>query len=80
MSLLYESINTLITGVPDHIPSIQLAAQKLNIMLDDSDQNLKYLGLLALGQILKHHPKYVSPLKEKIIKCLDDKDERYSSF
>ena len=76
MSLLYESINTLITGVPDHIPSIQLATQKLNIMLDDSDQNLKYLGLLALGHILKHHPKYVSPLKEKIIKCLDDKDER----
>lgn len=44
-------------------------------MLDDNDQNLKYLSLQALTKILTNHPKYVQPLREKIISCLDDKDE-----
>lgn len=36
---------------------------------------MKYLGLLALGKILKTHPKSVSSHKDLILACLDDKDE-----
>ncbi|XP_033636373.1 AP-3 complex subunit delta-1-like isoform X3 [Asterias rubens] len=75
MSLLYECINTVISGMPDHSASIQLCVQKLRILIEDTDQNLKYLGLLAMGKILKTHPKSVQSHKDLILDCLDDKDE-----
>ncbi|XP_052256781.1 AP-3 complex subunit delta-1-like isoform X1 [Dreissena polymorpha] len=82
MSLLYECINTVIavlisvsTGIPNHTASIQLCVQKLRILIEDSDQNLKYLGLLAMSKILQTHPKSVQTHKDLILQCLDDKDE-----
>ena len=82
MSLLYECINTVIavlisisSGLPNHNSSIQLCVQKLRILIEDSDQNLKYLGLLAMGKILKTHPKSVQAHKDLVLSCLDDKDE-----
>lgn len=82
MSLLYECINTVIavlisisSGMPNHTASIQLCVQKLRILIEDSDQNLKYLGLLAMSKILKTHPKSVQAHKDLILVCLDDKDE-----
>ncbi|VDK22932.1 unnamed protein product [Taenia asiatica] len=52
-----------------------LCVQKLRILIEDSDQNLKYLGLLAMGKILRHHPKSVQAHKDLILACLDDRDE-----
>ncbi|XP_078484816.1 AP-3 complex subunit delta-1 isoform X1 [Ciona intestinalis] len=82
MSLLYECINTVVqvlisftSGMQDHGSSIQLCVQKLRILIEDSDQNLKYLGLLAMSRILKTHPKAVQAHKDLILQCLDDKDE-----
>ncbi|CAL8088966.1 unnamed protein product [Orchesella dallaii] len=82
MSLLYECINTVIavlisisTGMPNHNASIELCVQKLRILIEDSDQNLKYLGLLAMSKILTTHPKSVQAHKDLIMRCLDDKDE-----
>nr|XP_039258298.1 AP-3 complex subunit delta-1-like isoform X2 [Styela clava] len=75
MSLLYECINTVIQGMTDHSSSIQLCVQKLRILIEDADQNLKYLGLLAMSRILKSHPKAVQSHKDLILQCLDDKDE-----
>ncbi|CAB3405361.1 unnamed protein product [Caenorhabditis bovis] len=81
MSLLYECINTVIAVLisisagGDHTASIQLCVQKLGVLIEDSDQNLKYLGLLAMGKILKTHPKAVQAHKDIVLRCLDDKDE-----
>ncbi|UJR37094.1 hypothetical protein I4U23_029798 [Adineta vaga] len=82
MSLLYECINTVIavlvsisSGLPNHNASIQLCVQKLRILIEDSDQNLKYLGLLAMSRILQTHPKSVQQHNDLILQCLDDKDE-----
>ena len=83
MSLLYECINTVIAvlisisneGPGDHTPSIQLCVQKLGVLIEDSDQNLKYLGLLAMGRILTTHPKAVQAHKDIVMRCLDDKDD-----
>nr|CAH8863356.1 unnamed protein product [Trichobilharzia regenti] len=82
MSLLYECINTVVavlisisSGIPSHQASIQLCVQKLRILIEDSDQNLKYLGLLAMRKILLYHPQSVQPHKDLILSCLDDKDE-----
>ncbi|XP_062504625.1 AP-3 complex subunit delta-1-like isoform X2 [Corticium candelabrum] len=75
MSLLYECVNTMIAAVPSHTASMQLCVTKLRVMIEDPDQNLKYLGLLSLGRILKYHPKVVQAHKDMILKCLEDKDE-----
>ncbi len=82
MSLLYECINTVIavlisisSGMPNHSAAIQLCVQKLRILIEDSDQNLKYLGLLAMSQILKTNPKSVQGHKDLVMQCLDDGDE-----
>lgn len=82
MSLLYECINTVIavlisisSGMPGHAASVQLCVQKLRILIEDTDQNLKYLGLLAMSRILKSHPKSVQAHKDLVLACLDDKDE-----
>ncbi|XP_005107703.1 AP-3 complex subunit delta-1 isoform X2 [Aplysia californica] len=82
MSLLYECINTVTavlvsisSGIPNHSASIQLCVQKLRILIEDSDQNLKYLGLLAMSRILASHPKSVQGHKDLILQCLDDRDE-----
>uniref|UniRef100_A0A8C5SS45 AP-3 complex subunit delta-1 n=1 Tax=Laticauda laticaudata TaxID=8630 RepID=A0A8C5SS45_LATLA len=75
MSLLYECVNTVIKRLIIYILSLQLCVQKLRILIEDSDQNLKYLGLLAMSKILKTHPKSVQSHKDLILQCLDDKDE-----
>ena len=81
MSLLYECINTVtavlisIAAAGDYSASIQLCVQKLGVLIDDTDQNLKYLGLLAMGRILQTHPKAVQAHKDIVLACLDDKDE-----
>ncbi|CAG8460406.1 2683_t:CDS:10 [Rhizophagus irregularis] len=79
MSLLYECIHTVITGGMLNLGgnSDSLAAMcvnKLRIFLEDTDQNLKYVGLLALAKILPTHPKLVSEHKDIILKCIDDPD------
>ena len=58
MSLLYECINTLIQA-KSYQPKgegnntlIQLCVDKLRILIEDNDQNLKYLGLLSMIKIL----------------------------
>uniref|UniRef100_A0A7N8X0T3 Adaptor related protein complex 3 subunit delta 1 n=1 Tax=Mastacembelus armatus TaxID=205130 RepID=A0A7N8X0T3_9TELE len=77
MSLLYECVNTVIAGQYYGVQGIaySLCVQKLRILIEDSDQNLKYLGLLAMSKILKTHPKSVQSHKDLILQCLDDKDE-----
>eukprot|EP00795_Rhopilema_esculentum_P004963 gene4963-21309_t len=75
MSLLYECIKTVISGLSDHMPSIQLCVSKLRLLIEDPDQNLKYLGLLSLNKILATVPKAVQPHKDLILQCLDDRDE-----
>ncbi|NIG61730.1 hypothetical protein BU61_10847 [Pontoporia blainvillei] len=73
-----SSVSVLISlssGMPNHSASIQLCVQKLRILIEDSDQNLKYLGLLAMSKILRTHPKSVQAHKDLVLQCLDDKDE-----
>ncbi|RUS21844.1 adaptin N terminal region-domain-containing protein [Endogone sp. FLAS-F59071] len=84
MSLLYECIYTVITGgfldattASDPTQATALAAMcvnKLRTFLEDQDQNLKYIGLLALGKILPTHPKLVAEHKDLILECIDDPD------
>ncbi|KAF9105667.1 AP-3 complex subunit delta [Mortierella sp. GBA35] len=85
MSLLYECIHTVIaggmlatTGSGSNAESANMLAAtcvtKLRTFLEDPDQNLKYIGLLALTKILPTHPHLVGEHKDIILKCIDDPD------
>ncbi|KAI9018737.1 adaptin N terminal region-domain-containing protein [Phycomyces nitens] len=79
-SLLYECIYTVISGgflEAAGDSSHALAAtctNKLRRFLEDPDQNLKYVGLLAMGKMLSTHPKLVAEHKDIILECIDDDD------
>ncbi|KAI7890592.1 adaptin N terminal region-domain-containing protein [Mucor mucedo] len=80
MSLLYECIYTVITGgflEAAGESGNALAAtctNKLRKFLEDPDQNLKYVGLLAMSKLLVTHPKLVAEHKDLILECIDDED------
>ncbi|KAG9509886.1 AP-3 complex subunit delta, partial [Fragariocoptes setiger] len=83
-SVLYECISTIMVvliALSDSMPKPraaghrQLCAQKLRVLIEDPDQNLKYLGLLAMRKILQTHPKSVRAHQDIIFSCLEDKDE-----
>eukprot|EP01080_Neovahlkampfia_damariscottae_P011638 gene11638-4879_t len=73
-SLLYECLFTVTKGMHEQKGIVRLAVEKLKEMVIHPDQNLKYLGLLGLNNIMSVYPKIVSDMKEIIIECLDDED------
>ncbi len=60
--------------MPEQLPLIKLCINKLRTFVEDPDQNLKYLGLLALNNIMKIHPKAVAEHRDLVLACLDDED------
>jgi hypothetical protein len=74
MSLLYECIQLCTVGLAQHVPIMRLCLAKLRLFIEDQDQNLKYLGLVALGDIMAIHPKAVAEHRDVILACLDDED------
>ena len=73
-SLLYECIQTCISGLSAHLPTMKLCIQKLRTFIESPDPNLKYLGLSALNNIMKIHPRAVAEHGDVILKCLEDDD------
>ncbi|KAI8918934.1 adaptin N terminal region-domain-containing protein [Entophlyctis helioformis] len=90
MSLIYECIHTLIVGGmivpeggvgPDGLPESQqdtqvalLCGNKLKMLLENPDQNLKYLALYAFSKMLVVRPNAVGEHREMVLKCLGDAD------
>ncbi|PWZ00121.1 Adaptor protein complex AP-3 delta subunit [Testicularia cyperi] len=79
MSLLYECIHTIIIGgmLTQEAGGDELAetcVEKLAHFLTDSDQNLKYIALLALVKILPSHPHLVAQYQEVIFESIEDSD------
>lgn len=84
MSVLYETVSTImaiLASPASKLPKTraaayrQLCVQKLRIFIEDSDQNLKYLGLLAMKKMLQIHSKSVRAHQDIVLGCLEDKDE-----
>ncbi|CBQ73570.1 related to Adapter-related protein complex 3 delta 1 subunit [Sporisorium reilianum SRZ2] len=78
MSLLYECIHTIIIGgmltQPGGDELAHTCVEKLAAFLTDSDQNLKYIALLALVKILPSHPHLVAEHQEVIFGSIEDPD------
>jgi AP-3 complex subunit delta-1 len=78
MSLLFECIQTsIVGGMLNGKEGEQLAmtcVEKLKGFLEDVDQNLRYIALVALVKILPTHPHLVATHDEVILSCVDDPD------
>ncbi|KAI0348238.1 Ap3d1 protein [Trametopsis cervina] len=78
VSLLYECVHTcIIGGMLQGSSGSSLArtcVSKLATFLQDSDQNLKYIALLAMVKIVPTHPFLVAEYQEMIMSSVNDPD------
>lgn len=84
-SLQYECIHTVTEALPftkredgtdaKNAPAvIKLCSDYLRDFIEDQDQNLKYLGLVGLVNLMKSSPRSVVDHRELVLKCLNDDD------
>ena len=84
-SLQYECIYTITTALPHskredgsdykNAPAIiSLCSDYLKEFIEDSDPNLKFLGLVGLIKLMESSPRTVVAHRENILKCLNDED------
>ena len=86
-SLLYEAVYTITLclpycrkadgSMPSSVPAIvELCAITLRSFVEDTDQNLKYLGLVGFASLMSSHPRVLSTpdYRPLILACLSDDD------
>eukprot|EP00981_Chlorochromonas_danica_P013206 scaffold5974_cov158-Ochromonas_danica.AAC.7 len=84
-SLQYECIYALTEALPHsrkedgsevkNIASvIKLCSDSLKQFVADPDQNLKYLGLVGLCNLMRSSPRSILEHRDSILHCLDDED------
>jgi AP-3 complex subunit delta-1 len=78
MSVVYEAVYAIIAGdmlLQDEDDNVAiLCVQKLQLFIKQSDPNLKFLGLLCFGKLIKTRPEIVKENRIRILKCLDNGD------
>ncbi|KAF8131643.1 adaptin N terminal region-domain-containing protein [Boletus edulis] len=78
ISLLYECVHTCIIGNmlqgSSGLPLARTCVSKLAAFLQDADQNLKYIALLAMVKIVPTHPELVAEHQDTILASVDDED------
>ncbi|KAK0209103.1 adaptin N terminal region-domain-containing protein [Desarmillaria ectypa] len=78
ISLLYECVHTCIIGGMLRGPSgdslARLCVSKLATFIQDVDQNLKYIALLAMVKIVPSHPYLVAEYQDTILASVSDQD------
>jgi AP-3 complex subunit delta-1 len=84
-SLQYECIHTVTEALPytkredgtdaKNAPAvIKLCSDYLRDFIEDQDQNLKYLGLVGLVNLMRSSPRSVVEHRELVLRCLNDDD------
>ncbi|KAG9222260.1 hypothetical protein CCMSSC00406_0006557 [Pleurotus cornucopiae] len=78
ISLLYECVHTCIIGGmlqgANGSNLARLCVSKLAAFIQDSDQNLKYIALLAMVKIVPTHPHLVAEYQDTILASVNDQD------
>ncbi|KAJ2556823.1 AP-3 complex subunit delta [Coemansia sp. RSA 1933] len=87
MSLLYECIHTAIVAdvisvpvpiadsIGREIEFAELCTRKLTLLYETPDQNVRYVGLVALALMQKKRPDLASMHFEPVLEFLDDPDQ-----
>lgn len=73
-SVQYECILAVANGMSNVASLTKLAAEKMKIFVEDTDQNLRYLGLDAMSRMMRENSKLLSDQRDVIIATLDDMD------
>lgn len=73
-SLLYECCSCIAAGLLEYPEAVELCAKRLAEFMDDTDQNLKYLGLLSMKKLVNVHSHLAMEHRDNILDCLDDED------
>lgn len=84
-SLQYECIFTITESLPhakredgseakNTSAIVQLCSDYLRGFIEDNDQNLKYLGLVGLVNLMRSYPRVVVEHRDLVLKCLNDDD------
>ncbi|KAK7063926.1 AP-3 complex subunit delta [Favolaschia claudopus] len=78
ISLLYECVHTCIIGGMLQGSSgdslARMCVSKLAAFIQDADQNLKYIALLALVKIVPSHPHLLAEYQDTILSSVNDQD------
>ncbi|KZP28905.1 Adaptor protein complex AP-3 delta subunit [Athelia psychrophila] len=78
ISLLYECVHTCIIGGMLEGSSgyalAQTCVSKLAAFIEDADQNLKYIALMAMAKIIPSHPELIAQYQDTILASIDDQD------
>lgn len=73
-AITYECIRTITTIYPN--PTLlDAAAQAITNFITSRSQNLKYLGVTGLANIVEQHPQYAAAHQIAVIECLEDPDD-----
>jgi len=75
MAIIYETIQTCIIGLTANQTVMGVCLQKLTVLLESPNQNLKYLGLVALSEIMKTMPRGAHVHRDLVLTCIEDEDE-----
>ncbi|KAL3689733.1 hypothetical protein R1sor_016042 [Riccia sorocarpa] len=73
-AILYETICT-ITSIHPHPKLLETAAEITSRFLKDINHNLKYMGIDALGRVIKINPEFAEEHQLAVIDCLEDPDD-----
>ncbi|BBN08260.1 AP-4 complex subunit epsilon-1 [Marchantia polymorpha subsp. ruderalis] len=73
-AILYEAICT-ITSIYPHPKLLETAAEITSRFLKDNNHNLKYMGIDALGRVIKINPEFAEEHQLAVIDCLEDPDD-----
>lgn len=73
-ALIYEFICT-ITAIHPNTKLLESAAKETSRFLENESHNLKYMGIDALGRIIKINPDFAEQHQLAVINCLEDPDD-----
>ncbi|RKP11855.1 Clathrin/coatomer adaptor, adaptin-like protein [Piptocephalis cylindrospora] len=74
LSLMHECVQTILAAERDRRELAEICVEKLRLLLENEDPNLKYVAMLTMAQMLQRYPRLVSMHHDIIVSCLDDPD------
>lgn len=73
-AIVYECVRT-ITAIYPNTTLLDEAAKSISRFLASENNNLKYLGITGLAQVVEQHPRYAAQHQLAVIECLEDVDD-----
>ena len=73
-AIVYECVQT-VTKIYPNAKLLESAATAISRFISSDNQNLKYLGVTSLANIVQDHPSLAAKHQSVVLDCLEDPDE-----